>query len=200
MRRFKLVKPDEATGRTKELFDDIVETWGPRRLVPVFGFWGRDPDVLAAAWIPCKKFEHGESAAPKDILVGACLVGAMSVGCKRCIVFHATDLTDRLGITQERADIIAAYQQSFADGKLTEEEYIALRFADCLCQGELFEPDEWERLTAAYTDDQIYEIAVVSLVEGMYAKYGQVMAPYDESLDWPEEHRPTGAYAEVMSQ
>lgn len=200
MRRFKLMKPHEATGKTRELYDDIVATWGKERLVPIFGFWGRDPDVLAAAWIPCKKFEHGESKAPKDILVGACLVGAMSVGCKRCVVFHATDLTDRLGVSQERADVIANYRESYAAGAIGDEEYIALRFADCLCQGEAFEPHEWEQLSNAYTDEQIYEIAVVSLVEGMYAKYGQVMAPYDESLDWPEEHRPQGVYAEVMTR
>jgi alkylhydroperoxidase family enzyme len=200
MRRFKLVKPGEATGKTKELYDDIMKTWGKRRLVPVFGFWGRDPDVLSAAWIPCKKFEHGESKAPKDILVGACLVGAMSVGCKRCIVFHSTDLTDRLGVSEERAQIISEYQASFKEGKLSEQEYIALRFADCLCQGTLFERDEWEKLSSHYTDDQIFEIAVVSLVEGMYAKYGQVMAPYDESVDWPEEYRPAGAYGQVMGR
>jgi len=198
MRKFKLVKPDEATGRTRELYQDIMATWGKRRLVPVFGFWGRDPDVLAAAWIPCKKFEHGESKAPKDILVGACLVGAMSVGCKRCIMFHSTDLTERLGVTQERADIIAEYAQSYAQGKLTEAEYIAFRYADCLCEGNAFAEDEWELLTRHYTDDQIYEIAVISLVEGMYAKYGQVMAPYDESMEWPDEYRPSGAYASVM--
>jgi len=198
MRRFKLVKPNEATGRTKELYDDIVATWGKRRLVPVFGFWGRDPDTLAAAWLPCKKIEHGESKTPKDIIVGACLVGAMSVGCKRCIMFHTSDLIDRLGVTQERADTIAAYQQSFNQGKLTDAEYIALRFADCLCQGLLFEPAEWEMLSTNYSDDQIHEIAVVSLVEGMYAKYGQVMAPYDESSDWPDEYRLSSGYGEVM--
>lgn len=200
MRRFKLVKPDEATGRTKELYADIIATWGKQRLVPVFGFWGRDPDALAAAWLPCKKIEHGESKTPKDIIVGACLVGAMSVGCKRCIMFHTTDLTDRLGVTQERADLIAEYQQSFAAGKLTEKEYIAFRFADCLCQGTLFAPDEWDKLSTHYSDDQIHEIAVISLVEGMYAKYGQVMAPYDESADWPDEYRPSGAYAQIMSR
>ena len=124
----------------------------------------------------------------------------MSVGCKRCIVFHATDLTDRLGVTQERADLIANYRESHAAGKLTDDEYIALRFADCLCQGEAFEPHEWEQLSTAYTDEQIFEIAVVSLVEGMYAKYGQVMAPYDESTDWPDEYRPAGAYAQVMGR
>lgn len=200
MRRFKLVKPEQAEGRTRELYEDIMKTWGKQRLVPVFGFWGRDPDVLASAWLPCKKFEHGQSKTPADILVGACLVGAMSVGCQRCIVFHATDLTDRLGVDQTRADQLANYKASFEAQLITEAEYIALRYADCLCQGMPFEPDEWDRLCQHYDDDQIFEIAVVSLVEGMYAKYGQVMAPYDESLDWPEEYRPSGAYATIMSK
>ena len=198
MRRFKLIKPDEATGQTKELYEDIMATWGKRRLVPSFGFWGRDPVALAAAWLPCKKLEHGETKTPKEIIVGACLVGAVSVGCKRCVMFHTTDLIDRLGVSEERADQLAHYQESFASGKITAGEYIAMRFADCLCQGTPFAPEEWDKLSSTYDDDQIHEIAVISLVEGMYAKYGQVMAPYDESMDWPDEYRPSGAYAAVM--
>jgi hypothetical protein len=200
MRRFKLVKPNEATGKTKRLYEDIMKTWGQRRLVPVFGFFGRDPDVLEAAWIPCKKYEHESTKTPKDILVGACLVGAKSVGCSRCIVFHATDLTDRLEISQERAEIITEYENSFKEGKLSEKEYIALCFADCLCQGTIFPKENWETLTSYYSDDEIFEIAVVSFFESMYARYGQVMAGYDESADWPEEYRPGGAYGEVMNR
>lgn len=43
MSTFKLTKPDEAVGMTKEVYDDIIKTWGKQRLVPVWGSLGNEP-------------------------------------------------------------------------------------------------------------------------------------------------------------
>lgn len=200
MRRFGLVKPDEATGKTRKIYDEIISHWGKSRLVPVFGFWARDPDILEAAWTPLRKYEHEETLTSKEILVGACVIGALRVGCARCINFHTTDLTERLGVSQERVDLISNYEEAYRNGALREDEYVAFKFVDCLAQGVPFAEEDWKKFSGYFSDEQIYEIAVITLIESCYARYGMVMAGYDDSVDWPDEYRPSSAYSEVMSK
>lgn len=198
VRKFGLVKPDEAKGRTREIYDEIIRYWGKSRLVPVFGFWARDPEVLESVWLPLRKFEHEETKTSKEILVGACVIGALRVGCARCINFHVMDLTERLGVTSERVELISDYEKGFREGGLTEAEYVAFAYVDCLSQGTPFPEDKWEQLSRHYSDSQIYEMAVITLIESCFARYGMVMAGYDQSAEWPDEYRPSGAYSAVM--
>ena len=46
----RLVKPEEATGEVKEVYDEIMRVEGPSWLVPLWGFFAIRPKLLRHVW------------------------------------------------------------------------------------------------------------------------------------------------------
>lgn len=201
MRRIKLVKPDEASPEVKEIYDDIIKTRkGKGWLPPIWGFFGKDPIILRSMWSMIKRLEWSETKTPRYLLVSISLVGAQELDCKRCVNFHQTQLIQRENLSPEQVSRIMNFEESYRKGELSEKEYLAIKLGECVALAKEFEEEEWEALTKYYTDEQVFEMIMVALVESILSRYGTVMARYDESAEWPTEFILSDDYAEVISK
>ncbi|MBI4482207.1 MAG: hypothetical protein HY652_04875 [Acidobacteria bacterium] len=200
MEKLKLTKPQEATGEVAEVYQEIVKVRGQRGLVPVWGFFGRDPDVLRSMWTLIKRLKHQDTATPKEVLIGIALVGAQRVGCARCVTTHETELVEVEGLPREWVECLRTYEESHREGKISEKVYVGLSFGEKVAFGKELAPEEWERLNRFYTPEQIFEMAMIALVESCLARYGFVLAQFDESTEWPRDYTWSDKYREVWTR
>lgn len=200
MKRLKLMKPNEATGEIKKIYDEVVKIGGRGWLVPVFGFLANDATVLKAMWTLIKRLEIEKTATPKDILIGIAMVGAQRIGCDRCITFHEVDMINRESISQERANLIRNFEEEYNKGNLKEKEYVGLKFGEKMVLGQQLTEQEWKKVTEHYTFEQIYEMIMIAWIESGFSRYGSIMAQFDESIDWPRDYMPSEHYGEVVTR
>ncbi len=60
-----LISPEEARGKVKEIYADIIRMEGkPHRLLQCFA---SDPEILNSEWQLEKTLMHGESALPRKL-------------------------------------------------------------------------------------------------------------------------------------
>ena len=50
MATVKLIEPENATGKVKEIFDDITKTRGGDKINNIWKALANDPDLLDATW------------------------------------------------------------------------------------------------------------------------------------------------------
>ena len=200
MNKLELTRPQEATGEVARIYRDIIRVRGQRGLVPVWGFFGRDPAVLRSMWTLIKRLKHRKTATPKEVLIGIALVGAQRVGCERCVTTHETELIEVEGLTRDWVECLRGYEESYREGKISEKLYAGLSFGENVAFGKELPPEEWERLNQLYTSEQIFEMIMIALVESCLARYGVVLAEFDESTKWPREYTWSDKYREVWTR
>jgi alkylhydroperoxidase family enzyme len=187
MPNLNLVMPADAKGDTRAVYDEIIATWGPRRLGPIWGFWGKDPKVARSIWTLIKRLMVEPTATPKAYLMGIGLVGAVQQDCPRCVMTHQNELRGE-GMDADFIELVRNYQTAAAAGKIDRKLYLALRFGESIWFGKEIEESEWDEISATFTDEQIFEMVVTALVESCFSRYGRALARYDESIEWPSEH------------
>ncbi|OPX93578.1 MAG: Carboxymuconolactone decarboxylase family protein [Pelotomaculum sp. PtaB.Bin104] len=89
MARVKMVEVAEATGKAKEVFDDIKKNFG---MVPnLFKTLALKPDILEANWEKVKAvMMQGE--LPRDLKEMVAVVVSQANGCRYCVRAHGTAL------------------------------------------------------------------------------------------------------------
>lgn len=187
MGNLNLVMPADATGDTRAVFDEIIATWGPRRLGPIWGFWGRDPKVVRSVWTLLKRFMVEPTATPKTYLMGIGLIGAVRQGCERCVLTHQNELRGE-GMNAEFFELVKNYESAAAEGKIDRALFLALRLGESVWFGRDIEEAEWREISSTFSEEQIYEMTVTALIESCFSRYGRALARYDESIEWPSEH------------
>lgn len=200
MKTFKLVKPEQATGITKEVYEDIIKTWGKHRLVPVWGFWGNDHVVVKAMWDVVKHLKVETTATPKKYLFAISLITAVQNDCDRCVNTHERELIRDLGLTKEFVDAVKNYEESYKAGKLDREYYLALELGLAVAEGKQVSDELWNGLNDCFSQKQIYEMIIIALLDSCFSRYGVAMAMFEDSFDWPEEYTPSAKYREVMKK
>ncbi|MCI0657934.1 MAG: carboxymuconolactone decarboxylase family protein [Acidobacteria bacterium] len=93
----KLIAEDEATGRVKEIYEDIKTTYGLRFVPNAYKAMAVYPEFLEAEWRKIKALRtRGElSAREKEILA---LAVSATNGCDYCIDAH-TAILKRIGLS-----------------------------------------------------------------------------------------------------
>jgi AhpD family alkylhydroperoxidase len=187
MGNLNLVMPADAKGDTRAVFDEIIATWGPRRLGPIWGFWGRDPKVARSIWTLIKRLMVEPTAAPKPYLMGIALIGAVRTDCERCVMTHQNELRGE-GMDADFIELVRNYEAAAAAGKIDRQLYLALRFGESIWFGKEIDEADWEEISSTFSEEQIFEMVVTALVESCFSRYGRALARYDESIEWPSEH------------
>ena len=189
----KLVKPSEATGEVKQVYDEIVADEGPQFLVPLWGWFAIRPKLLRHVWETLKTLEVDNGPTPKRLISAISMLVATGVKCERCANYHEETLKQRLGVDQGYIDKI----KNFEESDLPEKEKAALRFGMKIGFGEQMDPPEFKALRDhGYTDEQITEIGYVAIFEAGLARHAVVLAPYEDGFDWPDENTPSSHYKE----
>jgi glutaredoxin len=196
---FKLVKPNEAENETKEIYQDIVNTLGKQGLVPIWGFLGNDPVVLRAFWSLSKHLKVDETAAPKRLLYGIALIVSVKVGCPRCMNTHERELIQNAKLSPEFVDKVRRYEESYRSGQLERDFYLALKFGETVSLGGEITDSFWKELNQTFTQKQLFEMVIIAFLEYCLARYGNTLASFDESIDWPHEHTPSEKYRSVIT-
>ena len=187
MGKLNLVMPADAKGDTRAVYDEIIATWGPRRLGPIWGFWGRDPKVLRSIWTLIKRFMVEPTATSKPYLMAIALIGAVRTDCARCVMTHQNELRGE-GMEAEFIELIRDYEAAAAAGKIDRELYLALRFGESIWFGKDIDEAEWAEISSTFSEEQMFEMIVTALIESCFSRYGRALARYDESIEWPSEH------------
>jgi len=193
----KLVKPNEATGEAKEVYDEIVRVEGARWLVPLWGFFAIRPKLLRHVWNTLRNLEIDEGPTPRPLMSAISLVVATGIGCLRCANYHEETLRQRLGVSKEYVDKI----RNFESSDLPEKEKVALRFGRKVGLGIELEDSEFKAVRDhGYTDEQIVEMAYIAIFEAGLARHAFTLARFEDALDWPEENTPSEFYKKHADQ
>lgn len=195
-----LMMPNKAEGDTRKVFDDIIATWGPRRLVPIWGFFGRDPKVVRSMWTLIKRLKVDPTEIPKKYLFAIALVGAQRTGCDRCAKTHENELVRGEGLDPDFVRTLFHYEKAYEEGKIDRELYLAIRFGEMVWLGKVISEEDWGVFTSTFTIQQLYEMIMLAMIESCLSRYGYVLARYDESIEWPSEHLPGDDYRKVVTR
>lgn len=189
--KIRLIKPDEATGRVKEIYDEIVSTEGKKWLVPLWGFFAHVPKLLELTWEMLKTLEVDEGLVPRELMSSIAMVCAVDANCERCTTYHQTTLVERMGMSNEEAEKIRFFEES----DMPEERKKVLRFCKKVAFGQQVSPEEFTEIKKlGYNDAQIVEMVTLALFESGLARHGAVLAQYEDGMDWPSEYTPSAHY------
>ena len=97
MATVKLIEPENATGKVKEIFDDITKTRGGDKVNNIWKALANDPDLLDATWNRIKKVM---APGALDSVTKELIYIAVSVvnGCEYCVHSH-TAVARKKGMT-----------------------------------------------------------------------------------------------------
>ena len=102
----KLIEPEDATGKVKEVFDDISKTRGGEKVNNIWKALANDPDLLVSTWNRIKEVMAPgaiDSVTKELIYIAVSIVN----GCEYCIHSH-TDVARKKGMTEEmRGELLA---------------------------------------------------------------------------------------------
>lgn len=195
--QIKLVKPQDARGEVREIYNDIVQSEGSKWLVPLWGFFAHSPALLRHWWGLLKTLEIESGSVPKKLISGIAMMTAIESDCKRCTNYHQATLIDRLGIAVDQVDALRDYENS---PLLSEEERKAIRFARNVAFGGQVTADDIRELRAmGYTDLQLTEIVSVAILEMGFARRGVALSKFEDVDSWPPEHIPSDGYAKHLA-
>ena len=99
MATVKLIEPEDAEGKVKEIYDDITKTRGGDKVNNIWKALANDPELLEATWDRLKVVMGPGSLDP---LVKELIYIAVSVvnGCEYCIHSHTASARKK-GMTEE---------------------------------------------------------------------------------------------------
>jgi alkylhydroperoxidase family enzyme len=190
-----LIKPGDALGEVKEIYEDIVRTKGSRWLTPYWGFFAHRPKILKLWWELTKTLQIEEGKVPKSLMEGISLVCAVGVGCPRCINNHQIVLIEKFGFSEERVEQIKNLEQS----DLPEKEKVALIFAKKVAFGQELDDEEFTKMRElGYGDEEIVEIVSMAIIESGAARHGAILARFEDVLEWPPHNTPSEFYSKYV--
>ena len=106
MATVKLIEPENAHGRVKEIFEDITKTRGGDKVNNIWKALANDPDLLDATWNRIKKVM---APGALDSVTKELIYIAVSVvnGCEYCVHSH-TAVARKKGMTEEmRSELLS---------------------------------------------------------------------------------------------
>jgi len=93
----KLIAEEHATGRVKEIYDDIKKTYGMPFVPNAYKAMALYPELLEAQWQKIKALRAGKELSAREKELVALAVSA-SNGCAYCIDAH-TAILKRMGVS-----------------------------------------------------------------------------------------------------
>ena len=106
MATVKLIEPEEAKGKVKEIFDDISKARGGDKVNNIWKALANDPDLLESTW---NRIKHVMAPGALDSVTKELIYIAVSIvnGCEYCIHSH-TAIARKKGMTDEmRSELFA---------------------------------------------------------------------------------------------
>ena len=106
MATVKLIEPEEAKGKVKEIFDDISKTRQGDKVNNIWKALANDPDLLEATW---NRIKQVMAPGALDSVTKELIYIAVSIvnGCEYCIHSH-TATARKKGMTEEmRSELLA---------------------------------------------------------------------------------------------
>ena len=106
MATVKLIEPEEAKGKVKEIFDDIGKTIRGDKVNNIWKALANDPDLLEATW---NRIKQVMAPGALDSVTKELIYIAVSIvnGCEYCIHSH-TATARKKGMTEEmRSELLA---------------------------------------------------------------------------------------------
>jgi alkylhydroperoxidase family enzyme len=190
--RIRLVKPDEASGEVRAIFDDIVATKGAKYLTPTWGFFAHDPELLRHWWGLTKRLQATPGEVEKPLMNSISLVCAAEVDCPRCINNHQTHLMDHFGMSAEYAQEIINFETS---EQVPPKWKAVLRFARKVAYGEETTDADLQALRDyGYNDRAVVEIVSMAFLESSMARRAVGVAKFDDGERWPRDNVPSAFY------
>jgi AhpD family alkylhydroperoxidase len=93
----KLIAEEHATGRVKEIYDDIKKTYGMPFVPNAYKAMALYPELLEAQWRKIKALRAGKELSAREKELVALAVSATN-GCAYCIDAH-TAILKRMGVS-----------------------------------------------------------------------------------------------------
>ena len=197
----RLVKPDEARGEAKELYDDIIKTKGKRWLVPLWGLFAHRPKLLRLWWELTKTLQIEPGKVPKDIMNSISLICAVAADCARCVDNHQITLIEKLGFSQEHVEQIRRLVENPAQSQLPEKEKATLLFAMKVGLGQTLEKEDFARMRElGYEDEELVEIISIALLESGFSRHAIAVAAFEDGFEWPADHTPSEFYSKNVDK
>jgi AhpD family alkylhydroperoxidase len=106
MATVKLIEPEEAKGKVKEIFDDISKTRGGDKVNNIWKALANDPDLLESTW---NRIKQVMAPGALDSVTKELIYIAVSIvnGCEYCIYSH-TSTARKKGMTEKmRSELLA---------------------------------------------------------------------------------------------
>ena len=106
MATVKLIEPEEAKGKVKEIFDDISKARGGDKVNNIWKALANDPDLLESTW---NRIKHVMAPGALDSVTKELIYIAVSIvnGCEYCIHSHTASARKK-GMTEEmRRELLA---------------------------------------------------------------------------------------------
>ena len=174
MPRLNVVDPDQATGKSKEIFDGLKKKMG--RVVNIFKGMGNSPAALQAYLSMSGALAEGQ-LAPED-REAVYLAVSQQNGCSYCVSAH-TVIAKRAGMTEDQILAIRKFQPQ--SDKLRALVKFVLRVMER--KGFVDDADIAAVRQAGYSDGQIAEaVAYIGL-----ATYSNLFNHiFNTPLDFPE--------------
>ena len=107
MATVKLIEPEDAEGKVKEIYDDITKTRGGDKVNNIWKALANDPDLLEATWTRIKQVMAPgalDSVTKELIYIAVSIVN----GCEYCIHSH-TAVARKKGMTEPLEPITLPY-------------------------------------------------------------------------------------------
>ena len=195
--KVKLVKPNEASGETAKIFEDIKKTKGANFLTPTWGFFALDIELLRHWWGLTKRLQFTEGALSKQLLNSISLVCAAEVDCPRCINNHQTHLIEHFDMTADDVMEILDFENS---QKVDEKTKAVLRFARKTAFNEPMGPADFDELRKyGISDLGVAEIVSMAMLESGMARHAVGVAQFEDGDQWPRDNLPSKVYAENVN-
>ena len=106
MATVKLIEPENATGKVKEIFDDITKTRGGDKVNNIWKALANDPDLLDATWNRIKKVM---APGALDSVTKELIYIAVSVvnGCEYCVHSHTAVARKKCMTEEMRSELLS---------------------------------------------------------------------------------------------
>lgn len=195
--KVKLIQPQDATGETARIFEDIRKTKGDKFLTPTWGFFALDIELLRHWWGLTKRLQMTEGALSKPLLNSISLVCAAEVDCPRCINNHQTHLIEHFGMTADDVMEVLDFENST---KVDEKTKAVLRFARKVAFNEPTADADFDALRKhGISDVGVAEIVSMAMLESGMARHAVGVAQFENGDAWPRDNLPSKVYAENVN-
>lgn len=173
MARLNVVSPEQATGATKEIFDDLTRKTG--KVVNIFQAMGNSPAALKAYLAMSAALAEGELS--KEDREAVYLAVSEQNGCHYCVSAH-TMIAQRIGMSEEQT----VNARRFSSGDTKQATLLGFVKSVIASKGHVTDEELQSVREAGYTDGQIAEaVAYIGL-----ATYSNLFNHvHDTPLDFP---------------